>query len=224
MRLPRRKFLGLGAGIVALPAVSRFAWAQDYPTRPVRIVVGLAAGGAVDIIARLIGQWLTERLNQPFVVENRPGAGSNIAVEAVVRSPADGYTLLAVASVNAVNATLFEHLGFNFIRDLAPIGSLGRSPMVMVVNPSFPAKTVPDFIAYAKANPGRIAMASSGIGTPLHVSGELFKTMTGVNMVHVLHKGSAPALTDLLGGQVQVLSSDMSAVEFVRTASCAAWP
>ena len=170
-----------------------------------RIVVGFTPGGSTDIVARLMGQWLSERLGQPFVIENRPGAGSNIATEAVVRAPADGYTLLLVSASNAINATLYDKLNFNFIRDIAPVASLVRAPNVMVVNPSVPAKTVPEFIAYAKANPGKINMASSGIGTTPHVAGELFKMMTGVDMVHVPYRGAAPALTDLLGGQVQVL-------------------
>src|SRR5262245_51651181 len=175
MRLPRRKFLHLAAGAAALPAVSRFAWAQAYPSRPVRIVVGFAAGGPSDIVARLIGQWLSERLGQPIVVENRPGAAGNIGTEVVVKSPPDGYTLLMALSVNAINATLYENLSFNFIRDTAPVASIANIPLVMEVNPSVPAKTVPEFIAYAKANPGKINMASAGIGSPQHVAGELFK-------------------------------------------------
>ena len=210
MKLPRRRqFLHLAAGAAALPAVSRFAWAQAYPTRPVRIVVGLAAGGASDIVARLMGQWLSERLGQPFVIENRPGAGSNIATEAVVRAPPDGYTLLLVAAANAINATLYDKLNFNFIRDIAPVAAISREPNVMVVNPSVPAKTVPEFIAYAKANPGKINMASAGNGSTSHLAGELFKMMTGVDMVHVPYRGGAPALTDLLAGQVQVFFAPM---------------
>ena len=217
MKLPRRQFLHLAAGAAALPAVSRIAWAQAYPTRPVRIIVGFAAGGAADIIARLIGQWLSERLGQPFVIENRPGAGSNIATEAVVRAPPDGYTLLLVGTANAINATLYDKLNFNFIRDIAPVAGIIRVPNVMVVNPSVPAKTVPEFIAYAKANPGKINMASGGIGTAAHVSGELFKMMAGVDMVHVPYRGAAPALTDLLGGQVQVMFASMpSSIEHIR--------
>ena len=182
-----------------------------------RIVVGYAAGGVNDILARLIGQWLQERLGQAFVVENKPGAGSNIATETVVRSPADGYTLLLVSAANAINATLYDKLNFNFIRDIAPVSGIGRVSNVMVVNPSFPAKTVPEFIAYAKANPGKIAMASAGIGSPQHVGGELFKMMAGVNMVHVPYRGGAPALTDLIGGQVQVyFSSTGSAIEYIK--------
>jgi tripartite-type tricarboxylate transporter receptor subunit TctC len=204
MKLPRRRFLHLAAGAAALPAVSRFAWAQTYPTRPVRIIVGFAAGGPADIVARLIAQWLSGRLGQPFVVENRTGAATNIAAEAVVRSPPDGYTLLFVTSANAVNTTLYEKLSFNFSRDIVPIASLFRAPSVLEVNPSVPAKTVPELIAYAKANPGKLTMASSGIGTASHVFGELFKFMTGVNLVHVPYRGAGPAVTDLLAGQVQV--------------------
>jgi tripartite-type tricarboxylate transporter receptor subunit TctC len=204
MKLPRRNFLHLAAGAAALPAVSRFAWAQTYPSRPVRIIVGLAAGGPADIVARLIAQWLSGRLGQPFVVENRTGAATNIAAEAVVRSPPDGYTLLFVTSANAVNTTLYEKLSFNFSRDIVPVASLFRAPSVLEVNPSVPAKTVPEFIAYAKANPGKLTMASSGIGTASHLFGELFKFMTGVNLVHVPYRGAAPAVTDLLAGQVQV--------------------
>ena len=204
MKLPRRQFLHLAAGAAALPAVSRIAWAQAYPSRPVRMIVGSAAGGCNDILARLMGQWLSERLGQPFVIENRPGAGGNIATEAVVRAPPDGYTLLLVSPANAINATLYEKLNFNFIRDIAPVAGIIRETSVMVVNPSVPAKTVPEFIAYAKANPGKLNMASAGNGTGPHVAGELFKMMAGVNMVHVPYRGAAPALTDLLGGQVQV--------------------
>ena len=218
MKLPhRRQFLHLAAGAAAMPALPRIARAQAYPTKPVRIVVGYAAGGVNDILARLIGQWLSERLGQSFIVENKPGAGSNIATETVVRSPSDGYTLLLVSAANAINATLYDKLNFNFIRDIAPVSGIGRVSNVMVVNPSFPAKTVPEFIAYAKANPGRIAMASAGIGSPQHVGGELFKMMAGVNMVHVPYRGGAPALTDLIGGQVQVyFSSTGSAIEYIK--------
>jgi len=204
MKLPRRNFLHLAAGAAALPVVSRIARAQTYPTRPVRIIIGFAAGGPADIVARLIAQWLSERLGQPFVIENRPGAGTNIATEAVVNAPADGYTLLLVHAANAINATLYDKLNFNFIRDIVPVASLMRAPTVLEVNPSVPAKTVPEFIAYAKANPGKLIMASGGIGAPSHVFGELFKFMTGVNLVHVPYRGAAPALTDLLAGQVQV--------------------
>ena len=207
MKLPhRRHILHLTAGAAALPAVSRVAWAQTYPTRPVRLIVGVAAGGGTDIVARLISQWLSERLGQQFIVENRPGAGSNIATEVVVRAPPDGYTLLTVGAPAAINATLYyDKLNFNFIPDIAPVAGIMRGPLVMLVNPSFPAKTVPEFIAYAKANPGKINMASGGNGTTPHVTGELFKMMTGVDMVHVPYRGAGPAITDLLGGQVQVL-------------------
>jgi tripartite-type tricarboxylate transporter receptor subunit TctC len=203
MKLLRRQFLHLAAGAATLPALSRNARAQTYPARPVRIIVGFSPGGTADIVARLIGQWLSERLGQPFIIENRPGASSNIAVEAVVRASPDGYTLLQVVATNAINATLYDRLNFNFIRDIAPVASIARVPLVMEVNPSVPAKTVPEFIAYAKANPGKISMASAGIGTPGHVGGELFKMMTGVDMLHVPYRGSAPMVTDLLGGQVQ---------------------
>jgi tripartite-type tricarboxylate transporter receptor subunit TctC len=201
----RRQFLYLAAGAAALPAVSRIAQAQTYPSRPVRIIVGFAPGGATDISARLIGQWLSERLGQQFVVENRPGAGANIAMEAIAKAQPDGYTLLLVSPGAAINATLYEKLNYNFIRDIAPVASIVRLPLVMLVNPSVPAKTVPEFIAYAKANPGKISMASAGNGTGPHVAGELFKMMAGVGMVHVPYRGGAPALTDLLGGQVQAL-------------------
>jgi len=203
MKLPRRRFLHLAAGAAALPGVSRVAKAQAYPSRPVRIIVGFVAGGPNDIVARLIGQWLSERLGQQFIVENRPGAASNIATEAVVKAPPDGYTLLLVNSTNAVNATLYEKL--NFIRDIAPIAGLIRTPFVMEVNPSVPAKTVTEFIAYAKDNPGKLNMASGGNGTSVHVSGELFKMMAGVDLVHVPYRGSAPALTDMISGQVHVM-------------------
>jgi tripartite-type tricarboxylate transporter receptor subunit TctC len=217
MKLPRRNFLHLAAGAAALPVVSRFARAQAYPTRPVRIIVPVAPAGSADIVARLIGQWLSERLGQQFVIDNRPGGGTSIGTEAVVRAPADGYTLLMVGLSNAINATLYDKLNFNFIRDIAPVAGIDREPLVMVVNPSVPAKTVPEFIAYAKANPGKINMASAGNGTPSHVSGELFKMMTGVNLVHVPYRGGGPALTDLLGGQVQVmLASISSSIEYVR--------
>jgi tripartite-type tricarboxylate transporter receptor subunit TctC len=204
MKLPRRTFLHLAAGAAALPAVSRTAKAQAYPTRPVRIMVGFPAGGPNDIIARLIGQWLSERLGQPFVIENKPGAATNIATEAVVKAPPDGHTLLLASTTNAVNATLYDNLNFNFIRDIAPVATIARNPFVMLVHPSVPAKTVPEFIAYAKANPGKLNMASPGTGTAPHLAGELFKVMTGVNMVHVPYRGQALALPDLLAGQVQV--------------------
>jgi tripartite-type tricarboxylate transporter receptor subunit TctC len=217
MKLQRRTFLHLAVGAVALPVVSRMGWAQSYPSRPVRVVVAAAAGGPNDILARLIGQWLSERFGQPFVIENRPGGGSNIAAEAVVRAPADGYTLLAVSTVNAINATLYDKLNYNFIRDITPVAGIMRTPLVMAVNPSFPARTVPEFIKYAKANPGKINMASSGNGTSPHIAGELFKMMTGVDMVHVPYRGGAPALTDLLGGQVQVsFATTPSSIEFIR--------
>jgi len=218
MTLQRRQFLQLATGAAALPAASVIARAQTYPARPVRIVVGFAAGGTQDILSRLIGQWLSERLSQPFIIENRPGAGGNIGVEAVVRAAPDGYTLLMVASPNAINATLYEKLNFDFIRDIAPVASIIRVPNIIEVNPSVPVRTVPEFIAYAKANPGKVNMASSGTGSSVHVSGELFKIMTGVNMIHVPYRGSSPALTDLIGGQVQVMFDNMpSSIEFIRT-------
>ncbi len=217
MKLPRRKFLRLAAGAAALPAASSVAWAQSYPSRPVRLIVGFAAGGTGDITARLIGQWLAERLGQQFVIENRPGAGTNIATEAVVRATPDGYTLLMAGPSGAINATLYDKLNFNFIRDIAPVAGVVRQPSVIVVTPSVPATTVPEFIAYAKANPGKLSMASGGIGSPGHVSGELFKMMTGVNMAHVPYRGGAPALTDLLAGQVQVyFSPTPAAIEYIR--------
>jgi tripartite-type tricarboxylate transporter receptor subunit TctC len=218
MKLPRRNFLHLAAGAAALPALSRVARAQAYPSRPVRIVVGFAPGGVSDITARVIGQWLSERLGQQFVIDNRPGGGGNIGTEAVVRAPADGYTLLLVGAWNAINATLYDKLNFNFIRDIAPVASVIRSANVMVVNPSAPAKTVPEFIAYAKANPGKISMASAGSGAPSHVSGELFKMMASVDMVHVPYRSGGPALTDLLGGQVQVyFASTVASIEYIKT-------
>ena len=217
-KLPhRRQFLHLAAGAAALPAVSRIASAQTYPSRPVRIIVGFAAGGTADVAARLIGQWLSERLGQPFVIENRPGAASNIAAEAVARSPADGYTLLLVATSAAVNVSLYDKLSFNLIRDIAPVAGIMRFPQVMDVNPAVPARTVPEFIAYAKANPGKLNMASGGNGTNTHIAGELFKMMAGVNMVHVPYRGGGPAITDLLGGQVQVMFDTMpSSIEHIR--------
>jgi tripartite-type tricarboxylate transporter receptor subunit TctC len=218
MKLPRRKFLHLAACAAAMPVVSRIARAQTYPTRPVRIIVGFAPGGGNDILARVIGQWLSERFGQQFIIENRPGAATNIATEIAVRAPGDGYTLLLVSPANAINATLYEKLNFNFIRDIAPVASLVRLPLVMVVNPSLPTKTGPEFVAYAKANPGRISMASAGVGSGPHVSGELFKMMAGVDMLHVPYRGDAPALTDLLGGQVQVYFSGVAAtLEHIRT-------
>jgi tripartite-type tricarboxylate transporter receptor subunit TctC len=217
MKLPRRKFLRLAAGAAALPAVSHFAWAQTYPTRPVRLVVGFPPGGGTDIIARLIGQWLSERLGQQLVIENRPGAGSNIATEGVVRAAADGYTLLLVSAAHAINATLYDRLNYNFLRDIAPVAGVIRVPNLMEVNPSLPPKSVPEFIAYAKANPGKVNYASGGNGTAQHLAGELFKIMTGVDMVHVPYRGDAPALTDLIGGQVQVMFGNMpSSIEHIR--------
>lgn len=218
MKLQRRRFLQLAAGAAALPAVSRFAWAQSYPARPVHIIVGFTAGGTVDVLARLIGHWLSERLGQPFIVENRPGAASNLGTEAVVRAPADGYTLLLFNSAAAINATLYDKLSFNFIRDIAPVAGISREASVVVVNPSVPAKTFPEFIAYTKANPGKLSMGSAGNGSSAHMAGELFKMMTGINLVHVPYRGSAPALTDLLSGQVQVMFSSMpSTLAYTRT-------
>jgi tripartite-type tricarboxylate transporter receptor subunit TctC len=217
MTLPRRNFLHLAAGATALPVVSRIASAQAYPSRPVRLIVGAPPGGGFDIVARLMGQWLSERLGQSFVIENRPGAGSNIATEAVVRALPDGYTLLLVTAVNAISTSLYQKLSFNLSRDIAPVASITRVRDVMVVNPSVPSKTVPEFIAYAKANPGKLTMASGGVGTPSHLEGELFKTMTGVDMLHVPYRGTAPSLTDLLGGQVQVTFTSMpSVIEYIR--------
>jgi tripartite-type tricarboxylate transporter receptor subunit TctC len=217
MKLPRRQFLHLAAGAAALPTVSRLAWAQAYPTRPVRIIAATAPGGLPDILARLIGPWLSERLGQQFVIENRPGGGGNIGTEAVVRASPDGYTLLMAGTFNAINATLYDKLNFNFIRDIAPVAGIMRVPEVMVINPSVPAKTVPEFIAYAKANPGKINLGSGGIGTPGHVDGELFKMMAGVDLVHVPYRGGGPVMTDLLGGQVQVLFGSTSlTIEQIR--------
>jgi tripartite-type tricarboxylate transporter receptor subunit TctC len=217
MRLCRRQFLHLAAGATTLPAVSRIARAQIYPTRPVRIIVGFPAGGVTDITARVTGQWLSERLGQQFVIENRPGAATNIATEAVVRAPADGYTLLLANATNAINATLYERLNFDFIRDVVAIASIVETPFVMVVNPSFSAKTVPEFIEYAKANPGKLSMASAGSGSAPHVAGELFKMMADINMPHVPYRGDAPAITDLIGGQVQVYFATMGgSIEYIR--------
>jgi len=217
MKLPRRNFLHLVVGAAALPAVSRFANAQSYPSRPVRVIAPTAPGGAPDILARLIGPWLSRRLGQQFVIENRPGGGSNIGTEAVVRAPPDGYTLLLVSTTNAINATLYDRLNFDFLRDIAPIAGIISLPLVMVINPSVPAKTVPEFTAYAKANPGRINLGSPGIGTPPHVAGELFKMMAGVDLVHVPYRGGGPVMTDLLGGQVQVLFGSTSlTIEQIR--------
>jgi tripartite-type tricarboxylate transporter receptor subunit TctC len=217
MKLPRRNFLYLAAGAAALPAVARIAWAQAYPSRPVRIIVGFAPGGGNDIMARLIGPWLSERLGQQFVIENRPGAGTNIATEAVVNAPPDGYTLLLASLPNASNATLYKHLKFNFVRDIMPVASISRDPFAIEVNPSIPIKTVPEFIAHAKDHPGKLTMASGGIGSGNHIFGELFKMMTGVNLVHVPYRGAGPALVDLLGGQVQVMFASMSSsIGYVR--------
>jgi tripartite-type tricarboxylate transporter receptor subunit TctC len=218
MKLPRRQFLHLAAGAAALPAVSRIVRAQTYPSRPVRFIVGFAPAGGNDIVARLIGQWLSERLGQTFIIENRPGAATNIATEAVVNAPPDGYTLLLAGTPNATNATLYGSLKFNFIRDITPVAGIAGGPLVLVVNPSVPAVTVPEFVAYAKANPGKINMASSGIAGGSHLAGELFKMMTGVNLVHVPYRGNGPALTDLLGGQVDVLFPTLaSSIEYIRT-------
>jgi tripartite-type tricarboxylate transporter receptor subunit TctC len=217
MKFSRRNFLHLATGATALPALSRITKAQTYPTRPMRIVVGWPASGVADIVARLMGQWLSERLDQPFIIENRPGAAGNIATEAVVGMPPDGYTLLIVSIVDAINATLYDKLNFNFIRDIAPVASFIRVPNVMVINPLVPAMSVPQFIAYAKANPGKLNMGSGGVGTPHHISGELFKMMTGVNLFHVPYRGGAPAVTDLLGGQLQVIFDPMpESIEYVR--------
>ena len=219
MKLPRRNFLHLAAGAAALPAVSRIAKAQAYPARPVRIVVGFAAGGPNDILARLLGQWLSERLGQTFIIENKPGASGNIATELVARSAPDGYTLMTVSPTNAVNATLYEQtkLNFDFARDIVPVATIFRGPFVVTVNPAVPAKTVPEFIAYAKAHPGKISYASVGSGSPAHLGSELFKMMTGVDMVHVPYRGGAPALTDTIAGQVQLyLVPTVASIEYIR--------
>lgn len=214
---PRRHFLRTAAGAAAFSCLSRLAWAEGYPSRPVHIIVGFAAATGADILARLVGQWLSERLGQQFVIENRPGAGTNIATEAVVRSAPDGYTLLAVSPANAINATLYEKLNFNFIRDIAPVASVMRTPNVMLVNPSVPAKSVPEFIAYAKANPGKISFASAGIGSGSHMSGELFKMLADIDIVHVPYRGGGPALTDLVGGQVQLMFPGTTAsIAYIR--------
>jgi len=219
-KFARRTFLRLVAGAAALPAIARIVNAQSYPTHPVRIIAGYAPGGGVDITARLIGPWLSERLGQSFVVENRPGAASNIATEFVVKSPADGYTLLLIDPTGAINATLYDGLRFTFIRDIAPVAGIMNVPNIMLVHPSVPARTVPEFIAYAKANPGRVSVASAGTGTSPHLSCELFKMMTGIDMVHVPYRGGAPALTDLIGGQVQVYFSPLpESIENVRSGS-----
>jgi tripartite-type tricarboxylate transporter receptor subunit TctC len=219
VKLPhRRQFLHLAAGAAAVPAMSRIATAQTYPVKPTRFIIGYTPGGTADITARLIGQWLTEKLGQPFIVESRSGASTNIATEAVVRSAPDGYTLLLVAPANAINASLYGKLNFNFLRDIAPVAGINRFGNVMEVNPSVPVKTVPEFIAYAKANPGKINFASSGSGSTIHMSGELFKMMTGIDIVHVPYRGGAQALTDLLGGQVQVMFDNVpTSLEHIRS-------
>jgi tripartite-type tricarboxylate transporter receptor subunit TctC len=217
MKLPRRRFLHLVASAAVLPAAARLAWAQAYPTRPVRIVVGFAAGTGLDIYARLIGQWLSERLGQSFVIDNRPGNGTNLATESVVNAPPDGYTLLMASTAAFTNPALYDNLRFNFIRDIAPVASLTRGAFVMVVNPLFPAKTVAEFVAYAKANPGKINMASGGTGTVTHVAGELFKAMAGVDMLHVPYRSDGAAVTDLIGGRVQVYFIALAgAAEFIK--------
>ena len=217
-RSSRRAFLHLAASAVALPAISRGAWAQAYPSRPVRLIIGYTPGGSADITARLTGQWLSERLGQSVVVESRPGGGTNIATEAVVRAAPDGYTLLLVAPANAINATLYDKLGFDFLRDIVPVAGIIRFPNVVDVHPSLPIRSIPELIAYAKANPGKLNMASSGNGSTIHMSGELFKMMTGVNMIHVPYRGGALALTDMIGGQVQVMFDNIpTAMEFVRS-------
>jgi tripartite-type tricarboxylate transporter receptor subunit TctC len=217
MKFPRRQFLQMAAAAAALPSVSPTASAEIYPTRPVRVMVGFAAGQAIDIVTRIVAQSLSERLGQQFIIENRPGGGGNIATEAVVRAPPDGYTLLAIGSNNMINATLYQKLNYDFIRDIAPVASVYRVPQVMEVNPSFPAKTVPEFIAYAKSRPGEISFASAGNGSVAHVTGELFKMMTGVNMLHVPYRGAPPALTDLIGGQVHVMFDNLpSSIEHIR--------
>src|SRR5262245_42083085 len=220
MKLPRRNFLHLAAGAAALPVASRIAMAQAYPSRPVRLVVPFGSAGATDITARLVGQWLSERLGQPFIIENRPGAGGNVGTEAVVRAAPDGYTLLVITSANATNTTLYDKLNFNFLSDIAPVASIIRFPTIMVVNPSVPAKTLPEFIAYAKSNPGKINMASSGIGAAGHIFGELFKMMASVNLVHVPYRGIAAAMTDLISGQVQVMFvSTAASKDYVKAAT-----
>ncbi len=220
MHFSRRRFLRLAAGAAALPASSRIAQAQAYPARPVRLIVGLAAGGGQDIVARLMGQWLSERLGRQFIIENRPGASGNLALEAVASAPPDGYTLALLGVNNAINASLYNKPGFEFLRDIAPVAGIMRVPLAMVVNPSFPATTVPQFIAYAKANPGKINMGSGGVGTSIHVSGELFKMMTGVDMLHVPYRGGALALTDLIGGQLQVMFDTMpESIAYIRAGS-----
>ena len=222
MKLPRRNFLHLAGAAAALPAVSRIARAQTYPSRPVRLIVPLAPAGASDITARLIGQWLSERLGQQFVIDNRPGGGGNVGTEVVVRAPADGYTLLLVGGLNATNATFYDKLNYNFIRDIAPVASIIRTQFVMTVNPTVPGKTVLEFIAYAKTSPGKINYASAGTGTSTHLTGELFKMMAGVDMVHVPYRSAGPAITDLLGGQVQVMfPTTVSSIGYIGLVGCA---
>jgi tripartite-type tricarboxylate transporter receptor subunit TctC len=221
MKLPRRNFLHLAAGAAALPTVARLAWAQAYPTRPVRIIVPGAAGNTTDLLARVLGQWLSERFGQPFLIENRPGAGTNIGTEAVVRAPADGHTLLLIAAGNVISPSLYEKLNFDFTRDIAPVASIFRVPNVLVVNPSFPAKAVPEFIAYARANPGKINFASPGIGTSIHLSGELFKMMADVHLVHVPYRATAMALNDLISGRVEAIFDNLpTSIEYIRPARC----
>jgi tripartite-type tricarboxylate transporter receptor subunit TctC len=217
MKVSRRQVLHLSAGTAALPAVSSLAWGQAYPSRPLRIVVGLAAGSSNDILARLIGQWLSEQTGQPVIVENRPGAGGSLGAESVVRAAPDGYTLLLCSSADAVNATMYDNLKFNFIHDVAPIATISRAPLVLVVHPAFPAKTVPEFIAYAKGNPGKISFGSAGIGTVAQMAGELFKVMAGVELIHVPYRGLSPALSDLIGGQLQaIFSTTPPAIEHIK--------
>src|SRR5262245_32440222 len=217
MKLPRRKFLQLAAGAAALPVVSRISWAQSYPTKPVRLIVGFTPGAGSDILARLIGQWLSERLGKPFVIENRPGAGATIATEVVVRAPADGYTLLYITTTAAINATLYEKLNYNFLRDISPIGGLNREPSFLGVHPSFPAKTLDEFIAYAKRNAGKLNMASPGTGTLAHLSGELLKMMAGIDVVHVPYRGGLPMITDVLSGQVPAMVGTIAgSIEHIR--------
>jgi tripartite-type tricarboxylate transporter receptor subunit TctC len=218
MKLHRRQVLALGTAAAATPLVGRYAAAQSYPTRPVRVIVGFPPGGPADIFSRLMAQWLSNRLGQQFIIENRPGAAGNVATEAVAHASADGYTLLQVGPPNAINATLYDKLNYDFVRDIAPVAAIARSPNVMEVNPSLPVESVPEFIAYAKANPGKINMASSGNGTVTHVAGELFRLRTGITMVHVPYRGSTPALTDLLGGQVQLMFDNIpSSIQFIKT-------
>jgi tripartite-type tricarboxylate transporter receptor subunit TctC len=220
MKLPRRNFLHLAVGAAGLPAMSRISWAQSYPTRPLRWVVPFPPGGSTDLVARLLGQWLSERFGQPVIIENRGGAGGNIGIHAVVNSPADGYTMLLVPTGATINATLYDSLPYNFLRDIAPVSGLVHSPNVMVVNPSFPAKTVAEFIIYAKANSGKVNMASPGTGTAVHMAGELFKVMAGVNLTHVPYRGSAPATADLISGQVQTMFDVIvSAIPHIRAGS-----